>query len=186
MTGQGILLILGAMMLLVLPVRWIGALLIGITVHELGHVFSLYLLRLPVRRILWGTDGLRIITDPMTPAQEFLAAASGPICSLLLLCFRQTYPELAICGMIQGIYNLLPIYPSDGGRILAALLWRMEDRDRILLWVGWVIKIFVILAGIGICVLLTRWTFLIVAAALLLFRVSFRNTPCKDAAKEVK
>lgn len=54
--------------------------------------------------------------------QRIAATAAGPFCSLALgLCYPWL-PKLALSGLIQGVFNLLPVFPLDGGRILRELL----------------------------------------------------------------
>ena len=57
---------------------------------------------------------------PMPPGAELICALAGPGGSLLL--GLAPIPELAVCGLIQGLFNLIPLMPMDGGRALGCLL----------------------------------------------------------------
>lgn len=96
--------------------------LLAAAVHELGHISVLYLTGARVRALALSLGGTVLETSPLSYHQELLSAAAGPIFGLLLLTVRRSFPWLAFWGVIQSLYNLLPIYPLDGGRILQALL----------------------------------------------------------------
>ena len=75
----------------------------------------------------------------LSPVRELLAAAAGPVGSLSLMLMGRFFPRLALCGLVQGLFNLLPIYPLDGGRILRrALELALPDRAAaaITCWTG--------------------------------------------------
>lgn len=67
-------------------------------------------------------------TLPMSTGRELIAVLAGPAASLLLLSLVRVFPRVAICGLIQGIYNLLPIYPLDGGKALRCLMALVEEK----------------------------------------------------------
>jgi Zn-dependent protease len=119
--GAGALILCAAGILL-LPLRWLLALLLAGTVHELFHMAALCLLNVPIHTVHIGFRGAYISTAPMSPRQEILASAAGPAGSLVLILFLRFFPELALCGLVQGLYNLLTLYPGDGGRIQRCIL----------------------------------------------------------------
>ncbi|HRE49764.1 MAG TPA: site-2 protease family protein, partial [Aggregatilineales bacterium] len=76
----------------------------------------------------------QITREPERPEHEFWIALAGPLSSLFLAVFFQVaawLPGIAgvACGwlsavnMTLAIFNLLPGFPLDGGRVLRALLW---------------------------------------------------------------
>lgn len=65
--------------------------------------------------------GAVLDTNSMDPWKLLLCVLSGPVGSLSLLMFARRIPRIALCGMAQGCFNLLPIYPLDGGRALRCL-----------------------------------------------------------------
>lgn len=114
--------IAGAFLLLVVPLPWLIGAVLAVCFHEICHLVALGLLGGASDQIRFGALGAEIPVSRLSVSQEFLAAAAGPAGSLLLFLFIHPFPRLAVCGLIQGLYNLLPIYPMDGGRMVKCLL----------------------------------------------------------------
>ena len=110
--------ILLAIMILILPVNWILCAFAAAAFHELCHYAAVILCGGRIESLKIGVSGMIMEAAPMDKFKETMCAAAGPMGSLLLLCFARWIPCIAVCGGIQGIFNLLPVYPLDGGRIL--------------------------------------------------------------------
>lgn len=110
-----------ALVILILPLQWIFAMSIAAAVHEWFHIIATWLTGGKIRSIRIGTGGAVIETGPMGRRHALLCSAAGPLGSLLLFTFYHHIPRIALCAGIQGIYNLLPLLPLDGGRILNLL-----------------------------------------------------------------
>ena len=95
-TDGGFWLVLGLMALL-FPLRFLAGLVLAAAIHEGGHLLALRLTGSRVRRIELRSGGARIVTDPMEPGKEMLCA---------------------LAGLGQTVFNLLPVYPLDGGRMM--------------------------------------------------------------------
>lgn len=106
---------------LLLPLNWLLSAVTAAFIHECGHVAALKLCGVRIFAIRIGACGAKITTEPMGPIQELVCAAAGPLCSLLLVLLVKVAPVLAMIGFFQGVFNLLPIFPMDGGRMLMAL-----------------------------------------------------------------
>ena len=123
------------------PIVWGLLLAIGlfasIAVHELAHALVGVRLRRPRREItlmmLGGVSQMERL--PKRPRDEALMAAAGPAMSvvigLVLLAIEQVVraPDphigvfyLARLNLLLAVFNLLPAFPMDGGRVLRALL----------------------------------------------------------------
>lgn len=111
-----------AALILLLPLNWLAGWAIAISIHETGHLVALKLCRVPVYELRIGMTGVRISTAPLTQVQELICAAAGPVCSFLPLIVWERLPAAALIGLVQGIFNLIPLYPLDGGRILRAVI----------------------------------------------------------------
>lgn len=125
---------------------WMGVigaigLFASIVFHELAHAIVARRFDLPIAGItLFIFGGVAEMEDePPTAASEFLVAVAGPIASfalagglyLLLLGgagglgapVEAVIAYLALINAILAVFNLLPAFPLDGGRILRSGLW---------------------------------------------------------------
>ena len=109
-------------------------------VHELAHVVMMLACGGRVRRLTLRFADLRIDAAGLGYRQELLAALAGPLVNLIcgaLFCMRS--PAFAAYSLMLGIYNLLPVWPLDGGRALylaAAWLAGPSTAERIACWAG--------------------------------------------------
>lgn len=120
----------------------------SVLLHELGHALMARSQGTPVRDItLFIFGGVAEIADaPSTPGKELVMALSGPVVSLALsavfaaihLLVRAADGPIGALSLFLGginlslgVFNLIPGFPLDGGRVLRALLWRAR-RD--LMW----------------------------------------------------
>jgi len=114
-------------------------LLLSITLHELGHSLVAMAFGCRVRDITLMMLGgcATLLNMPRKAWQEFLVAAAGPAVSLLLgfsgwWVVRHIPLSRPVAGFISdaivslniwlGLFNLLPAFPMDGGRILRSIL----------------------------------------------------------------
>ena len=58
----------------------------------------------------------------MSRGAELLSALAGPAGGFMLFALHPVLPRLATAGLVQSVYNLLPVYPLDGGRIFRCIL----------------------------------------------------------------
>lgn len=120
-------------------------LFLSVLLHELGHSYVALRYRIPIERITLFIFGgvAHMRKEAPTPRAEFLIAVAGPIVSFVLgaACFGLTalaesiqsphdVQGLVILGVLLGmvnlqlgLFNLIPGFPLDGGRVLRAGLW---------------------------------------------------------------
>ena len=119
-TDGGFWLQLG-LMLLLLPLRIVTGVLLAAVVHEWGHLAAIRLSGGAVLSIGLRAGGGRSVTAPLERMQELLCALAGPLAGLLTVFAWRAFPELALAGLVQTFFNLLPVYPLDGGRAWRAV-----------------------------------------------------------------
>ena len=127
---------------------------VSLLAHELAHSVVAIARGIPVRRITFFLFGGMAQTsrDSRSAREEFLIAIAGPAMSFLLagLALAAWYAgtlqdwgpiatgSAAYTGglnLILGIFNLLPGFPMDGGRVLRAAIWKITgDVTRATRW----------------------------------------------------
>lgn len=170
---------LGALWLLVLPPAWGMGAVLAAGVHELCHLLCVLLCGGQVLELTLGPGGAIMETTPLTYGKEALSALAGPVGSFSMVLLMDSFPEAALCGLVQGAYNLLPIYPLDGGRILRNLLPEGIFRG---------VEAFSLTFFTGISLLAGHWsrevgTFLLLS---LWIPVIQRKFSCKDRKQAVQ
>lgn len=111
-----------ALLLLIVPFRWLVAMIIAAGFHEICHYILICLMTGDKVPIYLSTNAVRMPIPNMEPWKELLCALAGPCGGFLLTFFSPIFPRLAICAFIQSVYNLIPVHPMDGGRVLACIL----------------------------------------------------------------
>ena len=167
-----------ALLLLCLPLRWIAACAVAAAVHEMGHASAVYLLGGSIRSVRIGMAGAVIQSNCLTYGREILCSLAGPLFSLLCCLWIRVFPWFALCGLIQGAYNLLPLYPLDGGRTLFALLQLLCKRDPTRLFLSIQMGLCILLAAAGVFACI-RFR-LGLSALFPLLPAVFGKIPCKD------
>ena len=132
--SPGFLLLLGVLYWLD---EGVGLLLWGLlacAVHELGHVAAALALGGRVERLSLTAVGAELSFSyraPLTYGQDSLVALAGPASNLVLggLFFILNRQLPAVLSLGVGAFNLLPILPLDGGRVLYGLLADNLDPD---------------------------------------------------------
>jgi Zn-dependent protease len=133
---------------------------VSLTLHELGHALVARRSGIEIAGIdLWFFGGIAKLTrDSRSPGEEFRVSAAGPAVTLLIIVActvagiaiagsqdfldavaltSNPAPGLALLGwlaLVNGflfVFNLVPAYPLDGGRIARAIAWKVTgDRNR--------------------------------------------------------
>jgi Zn-dependent protease/CBS domain-containing protein len=124
----------------------IASLLLFVTLlaHELAHSLIAIKNDLPIKGITLFVFGgvAQMSKEPQSPAVEFKMAIAGPVCSLSLslifymltralyslnfpMAIVVTTDYLSFINLSVAVFNLIPGFPLDGGRILRAALWNI-------------------------------------------------------------
>lgn len=128
---------------------FVAALLLFVSVllHELSHSFMALARKIKVRDItLYIFGGASTIEgEPEKPGDEFLISIVGPLTSLVLAAIfflleqlvspparragawaAATLEYLAYINFVLALFNLIPGFPLDGGRVLRSIIWAVN------------------------------------------------------------
>lgn len=111
--------------ILILPVSWLLSAAAAACFHELGHIIAVKFSGGCIRGIRIKPFGVVIDVSSIEGYREVVCSLAGPLFSLLLGFVIRIFPMLGFCGLMQGVFNLLPVYPMDGGRVLSVILRSM-------------------------------------------------------------
>ena len=148
------------------------ALFLIVLMHEFGHALACRQVGGKADRIvLWPLGGVAYVDPPQRPGATLWSIAAGPLVNVALIpvllalnSFARTsgwavsMPDIyklirAVLYINVGllIFNILPIYPLDGGQILRSLLWFVLGRARSLL-VATILGLLGVVGGIGLSI----------------------------------
>ncbi len=125
-----------------------------VLLHEFGHALACRQVGGRADRImLWPLGGVAFVQPPPRPGALLWSIAAGPLVNVILVPvtvlayavasgaglaiehrdFVHFLFSIAVINVVLLVFNLLPIYPLDGGQILQALLWFVMGQGRSLM-----------------------------------------------------
>ena len=110
------------LLLFLVPLPWLSAWLVAVTVHELSHYAAVRIFGGSVDSLSVGLGGANMSCSNLTEWKSFCAILAGPVFGFLPAFLGSWFPRLAVCCWVLTVYNLLPLLPLDGGRALQILL----------------------------------------------------------------
>jgi Zn-dependent protease len=150
------------------PVLEYLSLFVIVLMHEFGHALACRQVGGKADQIvLWPLGGVAYVSPPQRPGAMLWSIVAGPLVNVVLLPFLTVIlvaasPFTASHGDLYSfiwavwatncavlVFNLLPIYPLDGGQVLRSLLWFKLGRSRSLL-----ITVYIGFAGVAGLILL--------------------------------
>ncbi len=154
-------------------------LFVSVLFHELSHVITARAFKIPTEKIVLFFLGAvaYLKKEPGSPLAEFWIAVAGPLANFILagvfLFVAQMGSEILPCivlisfsflAVINGamaIFNLIPAFPLDGGRIWRAMLWwvlnSLSRATRIAAIGGKCFGILFIVGGVSLIVFNNIW-----------------------------
>jgi Zn-dependent protease len=141
----------------------------SVLAHELAHSLIARARGLPVKNIILFIFGgvSNIEREPQNPDVEFQMALVGPLTSLFIggLAFLLRWvmrggaspliamlSYLGVTNLLLGLFNLVPGFPLDGGRILRSIVWKVsgnaQTATRVATFAGQLIAYLLIFIGL--------------------------------------
>jgi len=130
------------------------ALFVIVTIHEFGHALACRQVGGTANQIvLWPLGGVAYVNPPPRPGATLWSIAAGPLVNVALLPILYVFDVWSGSSGLTAVapdahkllqmllyidfgllaFNMLPIYPLDGGQILRSLLWFVVGRARSLM-----------------------------------------------------
>src|ERR1700687_725115 len=149
------------------------ALFLIVMIHEFGHALACRQVGGVANQIvLWPLGGVAYVNPPPRPGATLWSIAAGPLVNVALLPvlfglarmsrllgWAATMPDVNtflravfVIDAVLLVFNILPIYPLDGGQILRSLLWFVIGRARSLM-----VAAIIGLIGVTVFIGLALW-----------------------------
>lgn len=146
-----------------------------VTLHEFGHALACRQVGGSANHIvLWPLGGVAFVAPPQRPGATLWSIAAGPLVNLALLplllggawaCgkaglfvnnpdFARFVQAVIWIDVSLFVFNMLPLYPLDGGQILRSLLWYPLGRGRSLR----IATLIGVAGGVALIALAIWWT----------------------------
>jgi len=144
-----------------------------VLLHEFGHALACRQVGGEANQIvLWPLGGVAYVAPPPRPGATLWSIAAGPLVNVVLLPlltvlrvlsrslgWAESMPDahallraVWLINLVLLLFNLLPIYPLDGGQILRSLLWFVLGRARSLM-----VAVIIGFAGVAVLILAALW-----------------------------
>lgn len=126
---------------------WLNAIffyVVSVVLHEYGHYFTARLLGYESQGIVFNVYGAALKTNNVYKRKDdMLISLAGPFVNLILIilvvCFWWILPstyaftyDFFISNLVVMLFNLIPIYPLDGGRVIVSLLQNKFKKNKII------------------------------------------------------
>jgi Zn-dependent protease len=140
-----------------LPITYVVALFISILLHEIGHAFM-------AKKYGYNVDNIEIglfagqanmNINSISERHMINIVGAGPWVNLVLISLSifaniafpcQFFSAMYIVNLFLFLFNIIPIFPLDGGRILRSILiLKTKDREKSITISAWISLIFSIL-----------------------------------------
>ncbi|MCI0652427.1 MAG: site-2 protease family protein [Planctomycetes bacterium] len=176
-----------------------GLLFSIVLLHEYGHcIAGIRAGGRAERIVIWPLGGLAYVDTPHDPRARFVTAAGGPLVNVAILLVSIPYilfwggkwgsyffgspvyinvsvlDTLFAMNLDLLLFNLLPVFPLDGGHLLRALLWSRFGFGR-----GTILAVRVAYVGLGILALLALYSLLNGGGFLLIILVAWMFQTCR-------
>lgn len=176
--------IIGAIAFLTVPLPWLTSAFIAAMIHELSHIAAVKMFGGKLLAFSISTSGAVMRTSPLGLKASTICAIAGPVGSLSLILLIHHLPLIAVCGFIQGLYNLIPICPLDGGKILCFMLqhFNLPHADRITIITEMLVAPILIVVACYLTIAFHFGILPILAACILLLRVFLRKNSLQTAS----
>ena len=168
-----------AMMLLTVPLRWLTASLVAAAIHELGHYLALFFSGADVRSFRIRPFGAQMESTPLTSWKQLFCQLAGPVGGLAGVLLWRWMPRVAVCGLLQSAFNLIPIWPLDGGKILRYVLHMVRLNPRLCRIMEYTVCLIFILLVVWISLHKRLGILPIIFLCYILLQSDLVKTPCK-------
>ena len=175
------ILLWAAFLLLTLPLDWLAAFLFAAAVHEMCHITAIRLSGGDIMGLQLSVCGAVIQAEGLSRGKELFCTLAGPAGGLCLVLLHRWMPRTAMCALVHTAYNLLPVYPLDGGRALrcAAYLCFGRYAQKVCAWVELAVLAGLLGVGFVFAFFAHLGGFPLLLALYLIIKVMERKKCCK-------